>query len=208
MIIANEVNSLKAIQSHLGKIGLGELTLMMSSPEHEKSRLYEAVYQSWLGAKKLPQYEEEDFQHALNKCIRLGNRLDNSYRAFRNPVFAKSNWTELVGQFYDNQTQEGKHLLSNHLKPQKYQFTKAEYEDLENKIEQGYDLYNDLNTLKHPLRVLHNDIFTEKTHSEASAFTFDTVDKILKEISALYNKYVVALAGFLKNWAVILTIIT
>ncbi len=196
LIIANEVNSLKAIQSQLDKVGLGELTLLLSSPEHEKESIYEAIYQSWLGAKKLPQYEEEDFQHALNKCIRLGNRLDNSYRAFRNPVFEKSTWTELVGQFYDNQTQEGKHLLSNHLQPQNYKFTKSEYEDLENKIEQGYDLYNDLNTLKHPLRVLHNDIFTEKTHTQASAFTFDTVDEILNEISELYNKYVVSLAGY------------
>lgn len=196
LIIANEVNSLNAIQRQLDKVGLGELTLVMSSPEDEKKSLYEAVYQSSLGAKKLPQYEEEEFQHALNKCVRLGNRLDNSYRAFRNPVFDKSTWTELVGQFYDNQTQEGKHLLNNHLQPQKYKFTKAEYEDLETKIEQGYDLYNDLNTLKHPLRVLNNDIFTEKTHSEASAFTFDTVDAILNEISELYNKYVVALASY------------
>ena len=133
----------------------------------------------------------------LNTWVHLAFTYESSNLIiYINGVFEKSTWTELVGQFYDNQTQEGKHLLTNHLQPQKYQFTKLEYEDLENKIEQGYDLYNDLNTLKHPLRVLNNDIFTEKTHTEASAFTFDTVDEILNEISALYNKYVVALAGY------------
>jgi hypothetical protein len=196
LIISNHVNSLKAIQNQLDKVGLGELTLLLSSPEHEKESLYEAVYQSSLGAKKLPQYEEEDFQHALNKCHRLGNRLNNAYRTFKNPIFDKANWTEMVGQFYDNQLQEGKHLLNNHLNAKNYQFNKQEFEDLQTKIEQGYDLYSELNTLKHPLRVLHDDIFIQKTHSEASGFTFDTVDKILNDIAALYSKYAVVLASY------------
>lgn len=196
LIVSNKLNGLQTILNRSDKAGFGELTLMVSNPHAEKETLLEAIYQNSLGAKKMPQYEEEELQHILNKHARLGAKLDNAHRAFRKPVFDKAVWAEQVGAFFDNQLQEGKHLLNNHLDAQQYEFSKREYDDLKIKIEQAYDLYNDLNTLKHPLRVLNTRIFTDKTHSEASAFTFDTVDSILNDLAELYNKFVVYLENY------------
>lgn len=196
LVIANKVNGLKSIQRELDKIGLGELTFVLTDPYLQKGELVEAIYQNSLGAKKLPQFEEEDFQHQLNRTNRLRNRLDKVHESISEPIFDHANWTEMVGAFIKNQQIEGKHLLNSHLQVGDYQFTKAEYDDYTAKIERAELLYNELNTMKHPLRVLNQNISTDRNHEDAKSFTFDTLDKILNEVGEVYNKFVVELENY------------
>ncbi len=196
LIISNKVNGLKEVQRGLDKIGLGELTFVLSDPYQQKGELIEAIYQNSLGARKLPQFEEEDLQHQLNRMNRLRNRLDKVHSSLSEPIFDKATWTELVGEFIKNQEIEGKHLLNSHLQTSDYKFAKSEYDTLTAKIERAELLYQEINTMKHPLRVLHQGISTDKNHEEAKSFTFDTLDNILKEVATVYQKFVVELENY------------
>ncbi|MGB0862209.1 MAG: hypothetical protein ACPGXZ_04790 [Saprospiraceae bacterium] len=196
LIISNKTNALETIQNQLDKIGLGELTLITSNPFKEKRAIAEAIYQTSLSVRKLPLYEEEDFQHLLNRCNRSRTRLDSAYQLLSQPIFEQETWTELVGSFIKNQEIEGKHLLNSHLKTVHYQFSKPEYDTLKAKIERAELLYNELNTLKHPLRVLHPNIFTDKNHEDAKSFTYDTLSKILDEVGTVYRQFVVELEHY------------
>jgi hypothetical protein len=196
LIISNKTNSLRTIQNHLDKIGLGELTFVTNNPLKDKKALAEAIYQTSLSVRKLPVYEEEDFQHLLNRCNRSRTRLDTAYQLLSEPIFEQETWTELVGSFIKNQEIEGKHLLNSHLKAANYQFSKPEYDTLKGKIERAELLYRELNTLKHPLRVLHPDIFIDKNHEDAKSFTYDTLSKILDEVGDVYRQFVVELEHY------------
>ncbi len=196
LVISNKVNGLQAIQNRLDKIGLGELTYVISDPQREKSSVVEAIYQSSLGARKLPQFEEEDFQFLLNRTNRLRSRLDTAYDLFSKPIFDQSNWTETVGLFINNQKTEGKRLLNSHLQSKDFQLNKAEFEEITAKIERAEHLYSEVNTLKHPLRVLHLDIFRGRSYEDAKSFTYDTLDKILAEVNDIYQKFVVELENY------------
>ena len=196
LVISNKVSALQSIQNRLDKYGLGELTFIINNPIKNKNELAEAVYQTSLSVRKLPLYEEEDFQHLLNRTNRLRSKLDTTYSLLSEPIFDQSTWTEMVGIFIKNQKKEGKHLLNSHLQAQDYEFSQVEYDLIKSKIERAELLYSELNTLKHPLRVLHPDIFTDKNHEDAKSFTYDTLSKILDEVNEVYRQFVVQIENY------------
>lgn len=196
LVIGSKVAALQRIQNRMDRLGLGDLSFVVKDPHHDKAALAEAIYQSSLSARKLPAYEEEEFQHLLNRTMRLRQQLDTAHGLFSTPLFEEAQWTELIGQFLANQRKAGKHLLNSHVQPQDYAFTPAEYHQLIAILLEAQPLYQALNTLKHPLRALSPSLFTDQAHEEAKAYTTQTLNQMLKAVDGVYQQFAVQLTAY------------
>lgn len=190
LIVAPTIKSLQSIQNQLDKIGVGEQTFILSNPHHQKKELIEALYQSSLAARKLPQFEEEDYKALLNKLNRVQKKLDAAHDLFTQPIFDGQAWTEVTGRYLESQKVATKHLLNSHLKADDFEYSHPEHEAILQKIERAELLYAELNTMKHPLRVLHSDIFSDYNHENAKSYTFDTLDAMLDDVRGVYEDFV------------------
>lgn len=196
LVIGSKVAALQRIQNRMDRLGLGDLSFVVKDPHHDKAALAEAIYQSSLSARKLPAYEEEEFQHLLNRTLRLRQQLDTAHGLFSKPLFEDTQWTALIGDYLANQRIAGKHLLNSHVQPQDYAFSPEEYHALVAILNEAQPLYQALNTLKHPLRALNPTLFTTHSHQEAQAHVTHTLNTMLKAVDAVYQQFAVQLTAY------------
>lgn len=155
LILSDRVSRLSRLQAGLAAKGLDGLFFVMTDPHHDSYLLAELLKARANKEEVAVPFAKNDYKAVLAKCIRHKEKLDRAYLALKKPLLGMYNWTDLTGLFLRSSAIEGKELLSSQMTAQDFQFQSDEYEELKEIINRSIPLYNRINTLKHPLAVIH-----------------------------------------------------
>ncbi len=187
-VVADDVASLMQIQNELVNLGLGSLTFLLKDIYQDKNLLLDVIRKDQ--ASKSVDFKEEEFKIALKQARRYLAKSDDTHHTLGQPIFGDENFAEVVGHYLASQKKAGRELLANHLNPSDYTFTKNEYERLRAEIETSEELYQNVNTLKHPLSNLHPAAFED----EKSEVSRDDLNKklalFIEKFKALHHRHI------------------
>lgn len=187
-VIANDIGSLMQIQNEFVKLGLGNLTFLLKDIYHDKQLLLDVLRNEQYG--KAIDFKEDDFKLTLKQARRLLVKSDDSHEALSKPIFGEDNFSETVGYFNQSQQKEGRELLANHLNASDYEFTKEELDRLKSAIHVSQDLYKNINTLKHPLSMLHPEVFESEISEGGKSFINQHLESLIEKWKELHLRYI------------------
>lgn len=189
LIVSPAAGNLKEIQDRLASLGIQRLLYLIRNPESETAMLLDFFRAMAEGAYLPPELDTARYQLLLDRCERERNKLDQRYTAVKRNVFGQHDWTETVGLFLESNRQIGKELLGMQLYTQDFEFSFPEFQVLETAISESRPLYQKINTLKHPLRNLHPDIFLQMEKEEGRALLTDRLEVFLGKTTRLQRRY-------------------
>ncbi len=197
LVISNHQEILQKAQNAINQqLNVENTAFALYDLQLQKEVFYSYLRQvSEQSQKHLP-FDEEGYQLLLNVANRLQGKLDLMHDALNKPIFKGKKWIELIGEFLENHSIEGRQLLNSQLLATDYTYNNASYELLKTMILTGKELYQKVNTLRHPLEVLHADIFTKYNSTEAKAFTQFQIEQHSKAISDLYHAFVLQIEEY------------
>lgn len=191
LLVSSKMSSLLLLQKRLDQSGIAKLTFLLRDAVQDSTLFLEilkSIFQS--KAPELPYFEEKAYQMAVDKALRIRQKLDQAYAHSRKPVFYDQSWVNTLGRYLKSSKLEGKEMLSAQLTPQDYSFTTSEYERLKPLLEQSRRLYAPIGTLKHPLNDLHTGIFLHLEKAEAQAFIQNHVHSFLTKGQLLQLRFI------------------
>lgn len=183
----------KSINLHLGA---DYAAIVLHDLELQKEVFYTVLRQISETAKKHLPFDEEEYQLLVNVSNRLQGKLDVMHDALNEPIFKNKVWIELVGEFLKNHELEGRQLLNSQLLATDYTYDEASYDTLRGLIMRGKTLYQNVNTLRHPLEVLHQDIFADNDKAAAKSRTEEQINLHSKSVSELYHSFVLQIEEY------------
>ena len=197
LIVSRHANILDAVQKRINHHLVSEsFAFSLHDFQSQKEILFAFLRQLGESTKKHLPFDEEEFQLTLNIAARLQGKLDSMHDALNETIFKDKTWVELIGDFLKNHGEEGRQLLNSQLLPTDYTYDSQSYETLKAIVLKGKDLYQSVNTLRHPLEVLHSDIFINNDKYTAGNITRNTLETHDKSISELYHKFVIQIEEY------------
>lgn len=190
LIVAPTLESLRSIRQQMDRLLLGAMVFSATNPARDVRLLREILRTAGELTPPAQDFHAESFQQVLHKWERQKNKLDDAYRALRQPVFGKYSWTETVGLYLESSRLEGKELLTAQLNIQDFRFRYEEYEALIGAVRQCQGLYERVNTLRHPLSNLHRRVFLEKEREAARAFVYEQLEVFIRKLFSLQKRYI------------------
>ena len=188
LVVSPSVASLKKIQKELSSKGLSHLTLLYDDEWLDKNLLLELLKLESEG--KEVTFDAVSFNKIFEQAKRIDQQAELAYQALNVPSFGEDNWTDTVGRFLSSNRIHGKELLFSQLNPTDYQFSKEEYERLKAIINNGEPLFKPVRTLKHPLRSLHSELYTEYEQTAAQAYIKSQLQHFSGLILQLQHRYI------------------
>ena len=185
-VVADDVASLMQIQNELVNLGLGNLTFLIKDIYQDKNLLLDVIRKD--PSSKAVDFKEEDFKIALKQARRNLAKSDETHHTLGQPIFGDENFRELVGHYISSQKKAGRELLANHLNPSDYTFVKKEYERLRDEIETSEALFQNVNTLRHPLSNLHPAVFTDEKTETSRLELIDKLNLFIEKFKALHHR--------------------
>lgn len=170
LVVSENVGALRQIYNQLEQLGLLKYSFLLQDEFADKSVLINLLRTLANTNMPMPAYQESAYRIALDKSKRLKTKLDERYRQLRQNVFGPNNWTETVGLFLRSNRAEGKELLASHLNTTDFKFNYEEFQTLQEGIRISQPLYLKINTLRHPLCNLNDDLFKKQTASHGFNF--------------------------------------
>ncbi len=199
IVVSEEMRSLRQIQKQLIENGIDKLSFLLKDLLNDKPLLLEVLRQTIESTKKPSNFSEDEFELLLGQCQRAYKRLEVSFQGINGKIFGNLSWTETVGKFLGSNKIEGKELLSSQLNPNDFVFTFSEYELLKEAILSSKDLFQKVNTLKHPLTALHRNIFINKEKDDAHQYIVEELNYFLENTSNLQYRYINKLDSYTEN---------
>jgi hypothetical protein len=169
LIVSDKIEPLAKAQQTLEQLPIQVPNFLITNPWIDKNLLLDLL-RNMADRLATPSPAPASFNLTTGKCLRHFEKLEKAYHALHRPILGEDNWTELVGRFLHNQRLEGKELLSSQLHPEEFEWNEEEHPQLSEIIEQCYPLFQPINTLKHPLTVLHPSIFQSRSEKDAEAY--------------------------------------
>ena len=200
LVLSDRLGRLSQFQATLSTLGLDWLSFVLKDPGHDAYLLAELLKARANKEENGTPFPRNEYNMALAKGKRQKERLDRAYQALQKSVFGTHSWTGLTGLFLRSSSIEGKELLSNQLTTQDFNFHYTEYEELKQSINRSIPLYNQINTLKHPLAALHPSLFLnyekapclERIKGSIGAFT-ERLEKLNHEVLRQTDAYALKL---------------
>ncbi|MFK7950473.1 MAG: AAA domain-containing protein [Saprospiraceae bacterium] len=183
----------KSINSHLKA---EHAAVVLHDLESQKEVFYTILRQIAETSKKHLPFDEEEYQLLVNVSNRLQGKLDAMHDALNEPIFKNKIWIELIGDFLKNHEVEGRQLLNSQLLATDYSYDEDSYDKLKELIRKGRELYQNVNTLRHPLEVLHQDIFANNDKSTAQSLTEKEIGIHSQSVSNLYHSFVLQIEEY------------
>jgi hypothetical protein len=197
LIISRHADVLNAVQKRINQhLASENIAFALHDFQGQKEVLFAFLRQLGESTKKHLPFNEEEFQLTLNIATRLQGKLDSMHDTLNQTIFKDKTWVELIGDFLKNHSEEGRQLLNSQLLPTDYTYDSQSYEMLKAIVLKGKDLYQSVNTLRHPLKVLHSDIFTQNDKYTAEKITRNTLEVHNKSIGELYHKFVIQIEEY------------
>lgn len=191
LVVADNIPSLKNIQSYLTRFGLNQLHFLLQDTISDRQLLIDIIRAAASGSDQNNlQHDELRFQQLIDKLQREWKSLNDPYQASRKSAFDQMSWMEAVGLFLKNNRKEGKELLSSQLLAADFTFEGEEYQEQLEAIDQSRPLYEQVNTLHHPLNNLANATFTEMHQEDAKIFITAETKRLLQKATRLHQRYI------------------
>lgn len=196
LIISRHSDMLNAAQKRINHhLASENIAFALHDFQGQKEVLFAFLRQLGESTKKHLPFDEEEYQLTLNIAARLQGKLDSMHDALNKTIFKDKTWVELIGDFLKNHSEEGRQLLNSQLLSTDYTYNSQSYETLKTIVLKGKDLYQSVNTLRHPLEVLHSDIFMQNKYA-AEDITRNTLETHDKSIGDLYHKFVIQIEEY------------
>lgn len=183
----------KLINSHLEA---ESAAIVLHDLELQKEVFYTVLRQISETSKKHLPFDEEEYQLLVNVSNRLLGKLDVMHDALNKPIFKNKIWIELIGEFLKNHELEGRQLLNSQLLATDYTYDEEHYDKLKALVMKGKSLYQNVNTLRHPLDVLHQDIFAEDDKATVKSRTEEQIRLHSKSVSELHHSFVLQIEEY------------
>jgi hypothetical protein len=139
--------------------------------------------------KKLPKFDDKQYNLMLQQFLQLREKLSDRYDAIQKPLLDESDWTNMVGRFMKNHKIDGKQYLSRILDTTDYKWTHVEYYHLAKEIKTSEVLFESVQSLQHPLSRLQDYIFKTKDAEDAETWVNEQVLTFTRLLRDLYRRY-------------------
>ena len=189
LIVSGTVAPLQQIQSQMDKMGLFRLSSLIQSPV-EGLALLAAAWRAELKSGQAPaSFDAHAFQVLLDKLRRCKEKIDSAYQSLRTPILGEERWSRLCGRFLQVNALAGKELLAASLDPADFDFSSEEYEYLMQVLPSGQPLFQAIQSLGHPLRSLHHDLFLHTEKAKAQEIAEQKTRAFEKRCISLAHRY-------------------
>lgn len=197
LVVSKHPEILQKVQNAINEhLNMDTAAIALDDLHLQKEIFYSYLRQVSEQSKKHLPFDEEEYQLMLNVANRLQGKLDLMHDALNKPIFKGKIWIELIGEFLENHGIEGRQLLNSQLLATDYDYKGDSYEHYKGIVLRGKELYAKVNTLRHPLEVLHEDVFTKNTKENAKKFTEAQIEKHSKLVSELYHAFVLQIEEY------------
>ncbi len=190
LVLAKSPTDLRKIKRQLEIQGLEKLAVLIDEPFYDKNDFVTRLRENY-NQKKNTDHKADEFQLLMNQSKRRTASLNEGDRALNRIIFGESTWSGVVGRFLESHTRQGRELLDSQLSTRAYQFNYEEYQTLKRDLLRCRELYDALNTLKHPLESLNPDLFQKYADAnEAGEFASETIQELSREARTLYHEHI------------------
>lgn len=190
LVVSDKAEALSNSQKQLSKTGFQRFHHLIKDTRHDTGNFL-TILQSVAAAEPvLPDFNQVEYDVLLNKCKRLHSRLSAQYTATRESVFGNENRIELAGRYLRCRRRQDFELLNAHLRANDFAFNPEEYKDLKNSILISHVLYENVNTLTHPLSNLHPHVFTERKQAQGLEFTENRCQYFIGRFKDLQREFI------------------
>ncbi len=190
LVVSERIPTLKKAQSLLSKANIHQFNFLLKDALNDKVLLLEMLRIAAEGTGKYIEHSTSEFDLKLQRYLREKSKLTANYQTAKEKVFGEHNWTETVGLFLSSNRIEGKELLSSQLNPGEFDFTHREYEIFKHAILTSRPLYLKVNTLKHPLTNINEELILQKKKEEGFHYIMKNLKKFLNKAARLQHRYI------------------
>ncbi len=189
LVVCKNVQELIFIQNELVKIGLGHLSFLLKDIYADKELLLSTLRDA-LKNKNVPKKDISDFQVTLKQWRRALNYSDAQHDVLTQSVLGTHKVSDIVGLFSESDKIVSKSLL-NSIKPSDYEFTEKTHSETHSAIAEAQKLYPAVGSLKHPLVLLHPDVFQKYDLADAEQICKKNLDNLIETLKEYQQRAVV-----------------
>jgi hypothetical protein len=120
--------------------------------------------------KNSPVFAGDNFKEILASCQRLMVKLSSAYKASRRKIFGDNDWAEVVSLFLQSARGVDNQLINIRLSTDLFAFNPEEFEALVIEIAPLQKGFAAINTLQHPLNILHTGVLENTSLDEISDY--------------------------------------
>ncbi|MEM6380101.1 MAG: hypothetical protein AAF705_18045, partial [Bacteroidota bacterium] len=149
----------------------------------------------------------KDWLKQTDEIQQFKQRYDAAFRSVKKKIFGSFNWSQTVGIYLKARGNAEKAILSSELSENDFNFDLHEYEVLSNSIHKAQNLFQEVKSIRHPLRALHPSIFLSLAEKEALSFVsqqlhffIDQLTKLQQEFIQVTNNYKQQLTDYFDNY--------
>ncbi|MCH2043711.1 MAG: hypothetical protein MK212_06175 [Saprospiraceae bacterium] len=190
LMISDKEDSFREVLEHFGQLGLkGEGVLSLYEDESiEKERLINYLEQLPEQIKQKSNVNFVNYRWLLDQYIHNRKKLDQAHSALHRTILEEEDWTSVVGCFLNYQQEESRALLYKKLDPKSFEFSDEEYQELLKSIQKSELLYKPLNTTRHPLTLLKEDLF-QQLDKETNRKLYKQIETFRRRLQEFLERY-------------------
>jgi hypothetical protein len=189
LIISSRQSSLQSVLKLLSQLQLEDYAFLFQNKGEDWPLIRRLMLKS-TSAKNLKSYDNNAFENLQSQLMKMAARLQEAYQASQQPVFDGLNFRETLGYFFHHQKQQGKELLHSQLEADNYHFNQATFEEISKAIQQSFPLYLQINTLNHPLEILHSSVLEKEDGDKALEQLREKLEAVKKQLIKLQHRYI------------------
>jgi hypothetical protein len=191
LVVSPSVNALRRSQNFLLLGKFGDLSFILRDEQADLPVLLDILRSSAENAQRQKSWDADNYKLVLTQTLRAQAKLDETHQALNAPIFEGLGWSEIVGRFLRANRLEGKEMLLSQLTPADFEFSEKEFQDGLAAISASQSLLYKSGNLRHPLGLLKNDLFLEKTAEKGQIQSEQWVTLMLDKARDLHHRFLV-----------------
>ncbi len=160
LVVCEKKTALDVIYNNLNEIGLGKLCAVIDDVSRDRKKLIKKVRTKIDEFKDhSPTFRENAYSSAFGTYNQFRKEINKKHKSVLKKIFGDDKWKDIIGKYISKEKVESKEILKSRLNKDDYLFTFDEFQDLSKFVKNGKILFNEVNTLNHPLEKLSDGIF-------------------------------------------------
>jgi energy-coupling factor transporter ATP-binding protein EcfA2 len=191
LVISNRPNTIQKIQKDLEQLGISHLSYWLRNP-HSDANILPKLLKSPLKPKRIWP-NEQALRHWLRKADEFQqykDRQDLAFRVARTPIFGPMDWAQTLGLYLKTTERASRALLGIQLKAQDFKLNVEEFTHISEQLDRGQQLFQQVGSIRHPLKRLHPEIFSRLSKEEAIQFVRSKMDFFLHRLEQLQQEHI------------------
>ncbi|MBU6167501.1 MAG: hypothetical protein KGQ86_00545 [Bacteroidetes bacterium] len=169
LILSENNGFFTSLNQRLAKDNVENLVLSQP-PKEQYGQLLKRVAFIIQQEKNSPVFAGDNFKEILASCQRLFLKLSAAFNASRKKIFGENDWAEVVSLFLQSTRGSENELINIRLPTDHFHFNPEEFNALIAEIEPLQERFASINTLQHPLNILHTGVLNDADCEEVSDY--------------------------------------